>query len=72
MLSLIYTCGLRRSELIDLKPTSIDSGRNLLIVKQAKGNKDRVVPLSAKTIEMLRDYYKIYKPMVWLFEGQEA
>ncbi|HPV57690.1 MAG TPA: site-specific integrase, partial [Tenuifilaceae bacterium] len=72
MLSLIYACGLRRSELIELKPNSIDSKRNLLIVRQSKGNKDRVVPLSAKTIEMLRDYYKMYKPKVWLFEGQEA
>ena len=72
MLSLIYACGLRRSELIELRPNSIDSKRNLLIVRQSKGNKDRVVPLSAKTIEMLRDYYKMYKPKVWLFEGQEA
>ncbi len=70
MLSLIYACGLRRSELLGLKPSNIDSKRGLLIVRQSKGNKDRVIPLSAKTIEMLRDYYKLYKPQEWLFEGQ--
>lgn len=72
MLSLIYACGLRRSELMGLKPNSIDSKRNLLIIKQGKGYKDRIVPLSAKTINMLRDYYIMYKPKVWLFEGQDA
>ena len=70
MLSLIYACGLRRSELINLKPTDIDSKRNLLVIRQAKGNKDRVVPISEKIINVLREYYKTYKPKVWLFEGQ--
>lgn len=71
MLSLIYACGLRRSELLNLKPVHVDSKRGLLIIKQAKGNKDRVVPISGKIIEMLRDYYRIYKPKTWLFEGQQ-
>jgi integrase/recombinase XerD len=71
MLSLIYACGLRRSELLNLKPKSIDSKRGLLIVRQSKGYKDRIVPISDKTIEMLRNYYKLYKPKEWLFEGQE-
>lgn len=71
MLSLIYACGLRRSELLNLKPEHVDSKRGLLIIKQAKGNKDRVVPISGKIIEMLRDYYKMYKPKTWLFEGQQ-
>lgn len=72
MLSLIYACGLRRSELLNLKPVDIDSKRGLLIIKQAKGRKDRIAPISEKIIEMLRDYYKMYKPKVWLFEGQNA
>lgn len=71
MLSLIYACGLRRSELINLKPLDVDSKRNLLIIRQSKGNKDRVIPLSEKIIEMLREYYKAYRPKVWLFEGQK-
>ena len=70
MLSLIYSCGLRRSELINLKITDIDSNRNIVIIRQSKGKKDRIVPLSSKILEMLRQYYPIYKPKIWLFEGQ--
>ncbi len=70
MLSLIYACGLRRSELLNLKPQDVDSRRHLLIIRNAKGRKDRVVPISDKTIGMLREYYTKYKPKVWLFEGQ--
>jgi integrase/recombinase XerD len=70
MLSLIYACGLRRSELLDLKPENVDSKRHVLIILNAKGKKDRLVPISDRIIEMLREYFKMYKPKVWLFEGQ--
>lgn len=70
MLSLIYSCGLRRSELLNLKPKDIDSNRNIVIIRQSKGNKDRITPLSRKMLELLRNYYKMYKPQIWLFEGQ--
>jgi integrase/recombinase XerD len=69
MLSLIYGCGLRRGELLSLKPENIDSNRLLLIIKMGKGRKDRVVPLSQKLIDLLRVYYREYRPQVWLFEG---
>lgn len=72
MLSLIYSCALRRSELLNLKPADVDSKRNLLIIRNAKGYKDRVAPLSDKIIEMLRIYYKEYRPKTWLFEGWHA
>jgi integrase/recombinase XerD len=72
MLSLVYACGLRRSELLNLKPNHVDSNRHLLIILNAKGKKDRVVPISDKVITMLREYYKVYKPVTWLFEGQDA
>ena len=71
MLSLIYSCGLRRSELLHLKLTDIDSKRGLVIIRQSKGRKDRVAPLSDKILELLRDYFMAYKPNVWLFEGQD-
>lgn len=72
MLSLIYACGLRRSELLNLKPADIDSKRHMLIILNSKGKKDRMVPISDKIIEMLRDYYKAYRPGIWLFEGQTS
>lgn len=72
MLTLIYACGLRRGELLNLTPKDIHSDRNLLIIRQSKGKKDRIVPISNKLIELLRDYYKAYKPKTWLFEGQKA
>jgi integrase/recombinase XerD len=70
MLSLIYACGLRRSELLNLTLKDVLSDRNLLFIRQSKGKKDRVVPISDKIIDMLREYYKAYKPKTWLFEGQ--
>lgn len=70
MLSLIYSCGLRRSELLSLKMADVDSKRHVLLIKQAKGNKDRIAPLSEKVIQLLRNYYKKYRPKTYLFEGQ--
>jgi integrase/recombinase XerD len=70
MLSLIYACGLRRSELLHLTLKDVQSDRNLLFIRQSKGKKDRLVPLSPKLIELLRTYYKMYKPQQWLFEGE--
>lgn len=71
MLCLIYSCGLRRGELIALKLTDIDSKRGLVIIRQAKGRKDRIAPLSEKVLNILREYYTAYKPSFWLFEGQD-
>jgi integrase/recombinase XerD len=72
MLSLVYSCGLRRSELLKLKPKDIDSKRNIVIIRAAKGKKDRIAPLSERMLHLLREYYKTYKPKIWLFEGQIA
>ncbi len=69
ILSLIYSAGLRRSELIHLKLTDIDSQRGLIRIKGAKGKKDRHSLLSAPLLLQLRDYYKKHKPQTWLFEG---
>ncbi len=72
MLSLIYSCGLRCGELLALQPHHIDSKRNIVLLKNSKGKKDRIAPLSPKILELLREYYKMYKPKVYLFEGQEV
>ena len=72
MLSLIYSCGLRCGELLALKPVNIDSKRNIVLLKNSKGKKDRIAPLSPKILEMLREYYKVFKPKHYLFEGRIA
>jgi integrase/recombinase XerD len=72
MLCLIYACGLRRSELLNIVPSDIQSERNLLFIRQSKGKKDRVVPIGNFLIEQLREYYKLFRPKVYLFEGQYA
>ncbi len=72
MLSLIYSCGLRCGELLKMKPKDIDSKRMLVMIRLAKGKKDRIVPLSEKVLQLLREYYKRYRPKEWLFEGQKV
>jgi len=69
MLSLIYSCGLRCGELLALQPVHIDSKRNIVLLKNSKGKKDRITPLSPKILEMLREYYVLFKPTTYLFEG---
>lgn len=69
MLSLIYACGLRRSELLNLLLTDIDSKRRIVFIRQSKNRKDRLVPISDKTINMLREYVRAYRPRRYLFEG---
>jgi len=66
----IYSGGLRRSELINLKISDIDSERKLIRITNSKGNKDRYTLLSEKLTQLLRIYYQAYKPKYWLFEGQ--
>ena len=70
ILSLIYSAGLRRGELINMKPVDIDSKRMYVIIRQGKGNKDRYSILSEKVLELLRKYFIEYHPKEWLFEGQ--
>ncbi|MDQ3110483.1 MAG: site-specific integrase [Bacteroidota bacterium] len=70
MLLLIYNCGLRRGELLNLKPIHIESGRMIVNIKGGKGKKDRIVPVSEKMISFLRSYYVTFRPKVYLFEGQ--
>ena len=69
---LIMTCysgGMRISEVLNLRPSDIDSKRMLITIKGAKGKKDRVTILSAKLLALLREYYKMYKPAEYLFSG---
>lgn len=72
ILTLTYSVGLRVSEVVNLKVADINSSRMLIHIKNAKGRKDRVVPLSNHVLKLLREYWKIYKPKVYLFNGQNS
>jgi site-specific recombinase XerD len=69
ILNTIYSAGLRRSEVLNLRISDIDSARNCIVIRDAKGNKDRNTLLSKKLLVMLREYYKQYRPKEFLFEG---
>lgn len=69
LLTTTYNCGLRRSELLNLKIKDIDSQRMILNIKNSKNNKDRIVPLSHGLLQILREYYKAFHPITYLFEG---
>jgi len=70
ILTLTYSVGLRVSEIINLKIEDIDSKRMIIHIKNAKGRKDRIVPLSQNVLDTLRLYFKEYKPQIYLFNGQ--
>ncbi|WP_299361667.1 tyrosine-type recombinase/integrase [Winogradskyella sp.] len=70
ILKLCYGMGLRVSEIVNLKIPHINSDRMQVLVKGAKGKKDRYVNLPTSVLEELRSYYKAYRPKGWLFEGQ--
>lgn len=72
MILTCYSAGLRVSEIVSLKVADIDSIRMTIHLRCAKGKKDRMVPLSKKLLEVLREYVKEYKPKEFLFEGQDG
>jgi len=72
ILFLIYSGGLRLGEVINLHVKDIDSDRMMMKVRQGKGRKDRYTLLSDKALELLRAYFREYKPKVWLFEGENG
>lgn len=70
MMMLTYSAGLRVGEIVRLRLEDIDSHRKVIFVRSAKGNKDRYTILSDLVLATLREYWKAYKPKVWVFEGQ--
>ncbi len=71
ILMTIYSAGLRLSEALNLRIKDIDSKRMTIRVEQGKGKKDRYTLLSNVLLKKLREYYKEYKPVYWLFPGRE-
>ena len=65
-----YACGLRIGEVVRLRVSDIDSQRGVLVVRQGKGQKDRLVPLSSALLAELRAHWQRYRPKDWLFPGK--
>ena len=72
MIMIAYSAGLRVSEIVKLRITDIDSKRMMIHLRAAKGKKDRMVTLSKKILAVLREYFLLYKPRIYLFEGQNG
>ena len=70
LFAVIYDCGLRISEAINLKITDVDFDRCLVHVRQSKHKKDRYVPVSSHTLRGLRKYLDVSNPVEWLFNGK--
>jgi integrase/recombinase XerD len=70
LLWMIYSCGLRRSEVTNIKLKDLDRERSILNIREAKGMVDRIVPVSAKVWDKIDGYVEEYHPSFWLFEGQ--
>ena len=69
LLTTAYAAGLRVSELTQLKVEDIDSQRMVIVVRQGKGRKDRIVMLAQALLVQLRQYWAEYEPRTWLFPG---
>ena len=69
MLMTVYSTGMRRAEMCQLKVEDIDSDRMLIHIRQGKGRSDRDVPLSPKLLETLREYWRWMRPKTFLFPG---
>ncbi|HEU5219695.1 MAG TPA: site-specific integrase [Gemmatimonadales bacterium] len=69
ILEVKYSCGLRLRELLGLKVADIDGARMALHIRRGKGQKERFVPLSARVLEVLRAYWREYRPTTYLFPG---
>jgi integrase/recombinase XerD len=71
MMFLLYSAGLRMSELLSLQWQDIDANRGVIYVRNAKGKKDRITLLSKVAYSYLLHYHDLYKPECWLFEGPD-
>lgn len=70
IIQIAFSVGLRVSEVINLKISDIDSERMIIHINNGKGGKDRIAPLSMPCLSLLREYYKQFRPIEYLFNGQ--
>ncbi len=70
LLWIVYSCGLRRSEVINIRMKDIDRSRSIIHILEGKGKVDRIVPVPAKVFQKIDEYLTSYSPLEYLFEGQ--
>jgi integrase/recombinase XerD len=71
ILSLLFGCGLRVGDVINLRPHNIDRANDVIHIIGGKGGKDRIVPLGEKILALMEEYYKLYRPKSgYMFDGQ--
>lgn len=72
LLSVTFACGMRVSEVLNLQWGDLDRHRGIITIVNAKGGKDRIVPLPENLTKMLENYYLEYRPKKYVFEGQNG
>lgn len=72
IIALMYSTGMRVGEVVTLLMKDVDSGNNKIIIRKPKGNIDRIVMLDVSVLELLRNYFKEYNPVKYLFNGQKG
>ena len=71
IITFLYSCGMRRGEIINLKCTDLNLERNSIHIQEGKWGKDRLLPLPESLLPLLREYVHFYQPSQYLFEGQK-
>ena len=71
LIKLLYIGALRSAELLNIKITDIDSANNRISINNGKGGFSRYIPITDEDIDDLRQYFKKYRPITYLFEGQK-
>ena len=69
ILMILYSTGMRRGEVVQLRAADIDKERMLVHIREGKGRRDRDVPLSPKLLDALREYWRWMRPVTYVFPG---
>ena len=72
IITLLYSCGIRRGELLQLKLTDLNYERGIIHIREAKWSKERLLPLPQSILPLLEEYLRFFHPTIFLFEGRPA
>lgn len=72
MLEVLYSTGMRRAELVKLDLADLQKGRSVLMIRQGKGRKDRVVPVGSRALAWVERYLDECRPMLTVDDKEPA